>query len=310
MGGSTNMTIIELKNFISNGLMPSDFMIFVQKDNRFLANQYLKALIQLAPNGLNKISSIYEPLQSSLALLTASDSINILTVDTFEERAEDYNQFENTIVVCDQIDKSIAKSVEKYVINFPKLEEWQIFDYIKTLCGGLTPDEINWLIKATEGNLERITNELDKVTIFDKNQQKEIFASIMYDPQTDMYNIDLFTIVNALVEGNSMVLFEFLSHNDYDFLDPVVLVNRALVSLKNIILISQNPLLTAEDCGVSAGQFKFIKYKYTSLNLEAAKAKLKFLAGFDLDLKTSKLDMSKRDMLNYLLSHLTYKITL
>ena len=304
------MTLIELKNFINSNLLPSDFMIFVIKDNTFLAGQYLQALGKLANGGLRKISSIYEPMQSSLALLTANESINVLTVDTFDERAENYNQFENTIVVCNQIDKSIAKNVEEFVIKFPKLEEWQIFDYAKTLCGGLDTDEINWLIKATNGNVERIVNELDKVTIFDKKQQKEIFNSVMFDPQSDLYTVDLFTIVNALVEGNAMVLFDFLSHNDYEVLDPVVLANRALVSLKNILLVSQNPALTAEDCGISAGQFRYLKFNYRSLNVNAAKTKLTFLANFDLDLKTSKLDMSKRDMLNYLISHLTYKITL
>lgn len=310
MGGNTSMTVMDLKNYITNNLLPSDFMIFIRKNNSFLADQYLKALGKLSPGGLTKISSIYEPIQSSLALLTASNTLNVLTVDTFDERAEDYGQFENTIVVCDQVDKSITKNVDKYIIEFPKLEDWQIFDYAKTLCSGLDTDEINWLINATGGCLERLVNELDKVSIFDKHNQKEIFNSIMFDPQSDLYTTDLFKIVNALVEGDTRTLFEFISHNDYESLDPVVLANRATTSLKNIILVSQNPALSAEDCGISAGQHRFIKYNYRSINLEAAKVKLKFLVNFDLDLKTSKLDMSKRDMLSYLLSHLTYKITL
>lgn len=305
------MTLMELKNFINNGTMPSDFMIFVSKDNNFLLTQYVEAIGKLANGGITKINSIYEPQQSSIALLTAvPDTVNVLKVDTFDERAEDYSQFENTIVVCEQVDKNIAKNVDSYIIKFPKLEEWQIFDYAKTLCPSLDDDDILWLVKVTNNDIDRVLNELAKVSIFDKNEQKAIFSSIRFDQHTDLYTADLFTIVNALVEGDMPVLFEFLRHNGYDDLEPVMLANRAFTSLKNILLVSQNPGLTAEDCGVSAGQFKFLKYKYRSLNIDAVRQKIKFLTNFDLALKTSKLDLSKRDMLNYLISHLTYKITL
>ena len=302
------MTLMELKEHITNKIVPTDFMIFVNKDNTFLASQYVKELGRLA-GGVNKISSIYEPQQSSLFLLTAPDGVlNILTVDTFDERAEDYSQFENTIVVCEQVDKTIAKCVEDYIIKFPKLEEWQIFDYAKTLCPHVDDEDLLWLVKATDNDIERVSNELAKVTLFNKDEQKAAFAAVRFDTQTDLYKVDLFAIVNALVEGDIPVLFNFIKHNSYESIEPVVLANRALTSLKNIILVSQNPMLTAEECGVSAGQYKFLKFKYRSLNVNAVKQKIKFLANFDLMLKTSQLELNKRDMLNYLISNLTYKI--
>ncbi len=304
------MTLMELKNFITEKIVPTDFMIFVSKDNPYLAIQYVKALGELSVGGINKITSIYEPQQSSLMLLTSSaEALNILTVDTFDERAEDYSQFENTIVVCEQVDKSIAKNVEKYIIKFPKLEEWQICDYAKTICPKLDNEDIEWLVKATGGSIERVNNELAKVALFSKDDQKEVFNAIRFDPQTDLYNADIFAVVNALVEGDMLVLFDFIRHNGHEMHEPVVLVNRALTSLKNIVLVSQNPNLTAEDCGVSAGQYKFIKYKYRSLNIEAVKQKIKFLTNFDLMLKTSKLELNKRDMLSYIINNLSFKIS-
>ena len=159
-------------------------------------------------------------------------------------------------------------------------------------------------------NIERVTNELEKVALFPKSEQKAVFASIRFDSQTDLYKLDLFTVVNALVEGDFTVLYDFVRYNGYEEIDPVVLANRAFTSLKNITLVTQNQGLTAEACGMSAGQFRFLSYKYHSLNLEALKAKLKFLADFDLKLKTSQLDLGKREMANYLISNLGYKITL
>ena len=305
------MTLIELKNYITNKIAPTDFMIFVNKDSSFLASQYLQAISSLFDNGIRKVSSIYEPQQSSLSLLAMPEgTLNVVIVETFDERAEDYSQFENTIVVCEQVDKSIAKSLEDYIIKFPKLEEWQILDYAKTLCPEVDETDLLWLIQASDNNIERVLNELEKVALFSKEDQKAVFASIRFDPQTDLFKTDLFAIVNALVEGDLTVLFDFIRRNGYDALEPVMLANRALTSLKNIILISQNPGITAEDCGVSGGQFRFLKYKYTSLNVEAVRNKIKFLTNFDLDLKTSRFDLPKRDMLNYLISNLGYKITL
>ena len=303
------MTLIDLKNFITNNIMPSDFMIFVNKDCPFLANQYIKALGELSPGGIRKINSIYEPQQSSIMLLTTpTDALNVMTVETFDERSEDYSQFENTIVVCEQISKDIAKNVENYTIKFPKLEEWQVYDYAKKLCPAIDTEDLLWLVKAADNDINRVINELDKVNLFSKADQKEIFAALRFDPQSDLYKADLFAIVNALVEGDAKVLFDFIKHNGWEIHEPVVLANRALSSLKNIILVAKNPQLTAEACGVSKGQYSFIKSKYHSLNVDAVKYKIKFLTNFDLLLKTSQLELDKQDMLSYLINNLSFRI--
>ena len=303
------MTLVELKDFIMNKRVPTTFMIFLAKDNRFLAKQYSEALGKLTTDGIQKISSIYEPLQSSLSLLTTSENkINLLSTETFDEIAENYEQFENTIVICDQIDKSILNLVESYVIKMPKFEDWQLFDYVKTNCPTLDDSEVEWLIKATKSDINRITNELAKINLFSAEEQKQLLNEIRFDPQTDLYSFDLFTIVNSITEGDLPILFEFLKHKNYEELEPVVLANRVLSSLKNILIVTQNPTLTAEECGVSAAQFRKLKYKYRSINVEAIKYKIKFLTQFDLALKTSKLELSKQDMLNYLINNLAYSI--
>ena len=304
------MKLIDLKNYITNGIVPSDFMIFISKDCPFLTTQYVKALGELSVGGITKINSVYEPLQSSIMLLaTPTETLNVLYTDTFDERSEDYTQFENTIVVCDQVSKDIAKNVEKYTIKFPKLSDWQLFDYAKTVCPMIDDEDLQWLVKATDCDIDRVINELAKVSLFNKSEQKEVFAAIRFDPQSDLYKADLFDIVNALVLGDSAVLYNFLKHDGWEIHEPVVLANRAMSSLKNIILIAKNPQLAAADLGVSPGQFNFIRSRYKSLNVEAVRAKIKFLSNFDLLLKTSQLELDKRDMLSYLISNLNYRIT-
>jgi DNA polymerase III delta subunit len=165
-----------------------------------------------------------------------------------------------------------------------------------------------WLIKGVDCDIYRVLNELDKVALFPKNEQKVVFSAISSDLQKDLYKVDLFAIVNALVDGNMTALFELFKYANLDAIEPVVLANRTFSSLKNILLASQNPGLTAEDCGMTQGQYRFIKYNYRNINTDAVKAKLKFLARFDFALKTSKLDMAKHDMLAYLINNMAYKI--
>ena len=303
------MTLVELKDFINNKIVPTSFMIFIDKDNKFLTRQYVEALGKLTTGGINRIQSIYEPLHSSLSLLTnTEDTINLLVTDKFEERAENYFQFENTIVICEEVDKSLLTLVEDFIITMPKFETWQLCDYVKTFCPVLEDTEIEQFVLATNSNIERITNEITKVSIFPKEEQKEILASILFDPQTDLYNVDLFKIVNAITDGDLPVLFDFLRHKNYEALEPVMIANRVLSSLKNILIVTQNLSLSAEECGVSVAQYNTLKRKYKSLNIDTVRHKIKFLNQFDIDLKTSKLDMSKQDMLNYLITHLAYRI--
>ena len=304
------MTLVELKNYITSGIVPHDFLILVDKDNKFLARQYVEAIGDITAGGLNKISSIYEPFQSSLALLTTpEDCINILFVDNFDERAENYSIFENTIVVCEQIDKTICKVVEDFTIKLPKLEEWQILDYAKILCPAVEEEDLLWLIRASEGSVERVINELDKVKLFDKKDQKQIFSSIRFDPNTDLNKAAFLNVSNALTYGDFPALFNLMHSNSFYELDAVGLANNILTSLKNIIIISQNPLLSAKECGVSDKQWGYIRRNYNNLNIEAVKQKIKFLTNFDLALKSSKLDMSKEAMMNYLVANMYYKIT-
>lgn len=304
------MTLVELKNYITAGTVPSEFTILVGKDNSFLARQYLDAIGHIAAGGLNRVNSVYEPLQSTFSLLAAApDCVNVVLTETFDERAEDYTRFTNTFVICDHVDKSISKAVEKHVIKLPKLEEWQMLDFAKTLCPVVEEEDLLWLINVSNNSIERVVNELDKVRLFDKNEQKQIFSAIQFDPQTDLYKVDLFAVVNGLVDGDLAVLYEFLRHKNYELLDPIMLANRALSSLKNIMLITQNRGLSAEDCGVSAAQYRAISYKYRSVNVNAVRSKIKFLTNVDLALKSSMLDLSKEAMLNYLVANLCYRIS-
>ena len=304
------MTLMQLKEFIINKTIPSDFMIFSCKDNHFLAQQYLNEISNQKVGNINKIQSIFEPQQNSLFLLTdQEEALNVLITEVFEERAEDYSQFTDTIVICDKVEKTIEPLVKDYIIEMPKFQAWQIEDYAKTLCPEVEEADLKWLVEASNEDIYRVLNELDKVQIFNKEDRRRVFSEIRYDPQSDLYNLDLFKVTNAFVDGDMQVLFDFLRHKDFTTLEPIMLSNRILTSLKNILLVTQNLNATATELGVSDKQLWKLRSKYKTVNIDAIKYKIKFLTNIDLALKSSELEMSKQNLMNYLVANLAFKIT-
>jgi DNA polymerase III delta subunit len=304
------MTLKHLKELILNNTPPSDFLVFVCKDNKFLARQYVTELARALNAEEIKITSIYEPLQSSAFLLTqqANDTLNILTVETFDERAEDYTQFENTIVICDSVEKSLVSALDEYIVEMPKFAAWQLFDFVKTQVNFLEDYEINWLLEGANNDIYRIINELDKVKLFSPEEQRQVFQDIRFEPNSDLFKIDFYTFVNALVVGDCEVLKNYLAHEAASKLDPIGVANQVTNSLKNILLATQNPTATAADLGMSPKQHRALNSIYKTVWVEAVKSKLKFLTRLDVRLKSSELDMSKEDMLTYIVANLAYRI--
>lgn len=305
------MTLVELKKTLTTGNLPKSFLIMINSpNNNFLANQYMETMSAIAQNGSKRITSIYDTINDSVnALLDDGNTLYVLNVDVFNERAEDYSIFENTLVICNSVDKHLLTALEPFMIKLPKLEQWQILDYIKQKCSGLSTADLTWLITATGGNMDWLMNEVAKISIFPAQEQPHIFSTIQNDHTSGFYTSEYYKVVDAIVTGDSLQLFNFLLNGGGHLFEAVGLASGAYSKLKSIIMATQNQSAKAEDLGMSAKQLGFFRNNYRNINVSAAIAKLDFLAKFDFDLKTSKLDLDKRSLLSYLISNTAYRIT-
>ena len=83
------MTLIELKDFIKNGQVPENFIIFVcEENNTFLADQYVEEICRVKNCTSIAINSIYEPLVSSTALVLDYLQLQEITVNSKKEIKE------------------------------------------------------------------------------------------------------------------------------------------------------------------------------------------------------------------------------
>ncbi len=298
------MKLEELKNSIIKKNTPDNFLVFVTYGNNFLADQYINGIAESKKLEINRIHSLQDLNSSAAFIFDYSSMLNVLRVETFDEFAE-YKNLKNTIVVCDKVDKKIEKLVADFIILMPKLTDWQIIDYILTLCPGLSEDEAKMLYKITYGDIYRIDNEASKIAMFPRFQQKDIFMQIYYQQGSDLFAIGDYDLINAITANNKAFVKDLLLHRGSVILEPLSINNQALNKFKKILFVNQNSgLKSFESVGIGAAEASGIRRYYNSISLDKLATVIKFLSATDLKLKSGKLDMTKDQLVDYILCNI------
>lgn len=296
------MTLIDLKKQIESQCVDDDFIIFLCSDNSFIADQYIDAICDI--NNLTKtsINSLQEQTSALALVMERTDELSVMKVDTFEEALIDYSNLKNTVVVCNKIDKKIKPFVEDYIIEVPKLVDWQVKSYMKNLCPDMEPADVDWLYDAANGDIYKIINELDKVLLFDKTDHKKVLAALKFDPDSDLYAVSIFDVADAIIRNNKPFVLEFMRHESVSF-DFLSLVGVILQKVKNILLSRPEAGRTASDLGIKDAYFWRLKKDWSGFPLDRLQYLLHFLSGIDLKLKSGLLDMSKTAQIDYLIAN-------
>ena len=266
------MTLKDLKNAIMQKTLSNNFLILKNVENplkdsnaAFLSEQYLKEISKVRNLEITPINSIYEPLQSTLSLLVPTATLNVLKVDIFEETSLDYSQFLDTIVICNKIDTKILPLLTDFIVEIPKLENWHIEDYVKTLVPNASATNLNWLTKSTDYKIHRILNELDKVKLFNQGEHENIIKALRNDTQSDLYrNFDLEkeldikefsaqSVANAVVNKNMSQVGYFLLRRQF-FNFEITLFNYWVLKL----LVDKVPLTFAADQAALIDKIDFV----------------------------------------------------
>ena len=174
-----------LQDLITENKLSDCFYIFLNSENSFLSNQYIEAIANS-----KKIKKIYvDDLKSLLPdendIFGITDLIDDTCLyiykvyDNFDYKDLAITKVKNLIIVCDKIDDETKSIFDPYIIKMPKLEEWQVKDYIYTLGEGIDENKLDWLCMICDNNIYRLTNELEKLTVFnptDRNYMFDLFV--------------------------------------------------------------------------------------------------------------------------------------
>jgi hypothetical protein len=296
------MDLQTFKANILNGQAPTQLVVLLCAENFFIADQYINTLCAKTGKEKKIVSSIFEQESALSLVFDYTETINVLKTETFSEIAEDYSIFENTIIVCNKIEKKLESVLADYIIKIPALKDWQVIDYIKQVCPELDDLEAKWLYNAAGKNIYKIESELDKVLLFHPKERKKALTCIRFSKDSDLFNLSIFELCDAIIYNRKDILVEYLRHRTVVNFELMSLVGVLLPKIRNLILVKFAGK-TAAEVGISDGQYYYLT-KDPYLPLERLQSLLQTVSNIDLQLKSGLLDISKDAQIDYVISKL------
>ena len=296
------MELSQFKENVLNGQLPSQLVVLLCAENFFIADQYINTLCSKTGKEKKLVNSIFEQDSALSLVFDYTETINVLKTETFSEAAEDYSVFENTIIVCNKLEKKLESVLADYIIKIPALKDWQVFDYIKQVCPELDDLEIKWLYNAAGKNIYKIESELDKILLFHPKERKKALACLRFSKDSDLFNLSIFELCDAIIYNRKNILVEYLRHRSVANFELMSLVGALLPKIRNLMLVKYAGK-TAEELGISTGQYYYLT-KDPYIPLERLQNLLQTVSNIDLQLKSGLLDIPKDAQIDYVISKL------
>lgn len=289
------MTLIELKTSIEQRNVGSDLVIFVYEDVPFIADQYIKEISNIKEKKLQYLESI-DALTSQVndifGISDIDEGIKVYRCKEIDTLPESLRYEKDLFIITNKIkDKTVESLFEPNIVYIPKLEGWQLKDYMYSVAEGVDRSQLDWLISATNEEIYRLENELDKLRLFSPNEQKYLFNDMLLDGAfTDLSNFNVFNITNAVTSRDMSTLRNALKEIKSFDAEPLGVVTLLYNGFKKLILVwlAKNP--TPDNTGLKSGMIYAIKNQPRVYNKDQLLKSFLLLTDIDRMLKSGSID--------------------
>ena len=293
------MELKELKEKILNKSNIQFPLVFISSNNDFLLDEYLYGISKNLALKLHYISSIGE-LNDITSSMFYNDDLLFVYKPEKDVIVKEEDVRNNKIII---IYEKLPKENKIDSVEFCKLENWMIEDYASTLLPGLTKQETDWICKICKYNIERVSLECQKLSIFDKNKQSEIFKEINdSNGYCDLNDLNIFNLTNAIVKKDILTIKNVIKDIDNIDIEGTGLVTIMLKQFLNIIKIQMGKNISAEKLGMNERQFRAIQYNCNKYSNNELINNYKFLNEIDYKLKSGILETSNKELVQYILN--------
>lgn len=291
------MNIEQFKNCVVNNTLTSNLVIAEYKDNGdFIFHQYLNKFANDNYLDIEYIDDISQVNSGVNLFGTKPTKVKILSVDKLSEVVIPTNDY--VWIKTNKIDKKIKTEYEDYIITIPKLESWQIKDYVMSTCEDFNEKDVDYFLSIYKDNIFRIDNELQKFKGFEVNKIYPLIKDQLY---TDVSEYNIFDLVNALIKHDTNALQTILIDLDNIDVDAFGLLKLLITNFKKIIDIQLNPKATAESLNISSKQFWAVKkYSCGHYNREQLISIYTMLNECDFNIKSGIIDT--KVIVNYVIT--------
>ena len=251
--------IQELKQELESGVLKSSLFIFINSENSFLSNQYIEEISNVKNLDIEYIDNLDFLNNSSIDIFgfdeVKEDVLRVYKCDNFYCKSPKLKDEKNLVVVCNKYDSKNSPEFNDYIVSIPKLEDWMIKDYVYSLLEGIDTKKLDWLIRICGNNIERIDQELQKLTLFEPIQRKILFNEFIDDGMFgDLSEYTIFNITNALQSRDKDRLKLILPEIRNIDVEAVGLVKLLWQNFRKLISVWVNPNPTPENTGLKSNQ--------------------------------------------------------
>ena len=303
------MTIQELKAQIERGVVTDSPLIFKDDETKFLSTQYINSISRVRNLKINYIQSLSEVVYDSFDFFTCDtleqpSCLNVLFCSVYEWGDIDISRTSNLIVVVTKFkDKTIENKLSEYIVTMPKIEDWQLKDYVYSICEGVDHKNLDWLISICGGNLWRLQLELDKFLLFNETERKYLFDSFVRDgAMDDLSSYNIFNFTNAIASKDYATIRSIYKEIDRADITDFYLLTVLLKNIRNIILVQLNSNPTPESTGLDSRQLYAIKRLPRAYSPEQLVQIFMFLCDIDRQVKEGELPA------NLVVDYITLKV--
>lgn len=303
------MDIKTIKQQIETNNIPNHILIFkyINKEltSKFLCYQYLNEIIKIKNINVEYVSDIsYINTNNTLFGDIINDYLIILTTDKFNSVDITLLNTKNIIIVCNDTTSECESIFMDYIVQFPKLETWQIKDYVYSTLNGVDKKYLDRMIDLCNFDIFRLDKEIEKLKLFTITEQPYIFQELISDGNfDDLSNETIFNLTNAILKKDKNALVNIYTELNKIDCEPLGVVTILLNNIKNIIKIQLSPHSSPESCGLPTNKYWAIRKNvcgYYNRN-ELINCFL-MLNNLDKQLKTGELEVSY--FIDYIICHM------
>jgi hypothetical protein len=295
-----------LKKRIENKSIDDSFLVMSYYDNSFLAYQYANEIAKI--KNLERVSiDTLDNVKPAGVFGVEDNNLYILHVDEFNSNISNFQPYKNYIVICNKISEGTIIKVVETAVYCPlkKLVEWQIIDYIKFTCKGLSDEQVRKLYSKSNGDIYGAHNESLKISIFKDTEQSEVFKEIDLDDKYESTSkFTVYSMANSLLTRDIKELSEIMVKINTSNIDAMSLVGTLHRSLKDIIDVKLLSSSTPESLKMTTDKFEAIQNKY--LNVSGIKIinMFEFITSIDYKLKSGLLPPSDNRLIDYVVCNM------
>lgn len=291
------MTVEELKNKIINKQIQKQFFIFRYIDNDFLPLQYFHEICRILNLQINSIDS----LKDANNALFFEDSLDT-TYDLYRcDELSSCKKRDDLCIICKKIPKDVETFYKDFIVDFPKLELWQIKDYVYSICYGIDEKKLDDLMSRCENDIFLIDNEISKLSLFEEKDRNFIFDEFINDNIfSHVVEYKIFDFINAVIKKDVDKLLMIYKNKDNIDIEPLGVLTLLYNNFRNIIKIQLTPNASPDSVGIPSNRFWAIKHNNCGIYSKEELVRI-FIFICSLDKKFKSGIVDNKNLIDYIL---------